>query len=201
MTISHRWSSKPSPKLFDSNIDTFRKGLPVTILPKAFQDAITVVQYFGIRYLWVDSLCISPDSESDWQHESSILEKINFLSNVGKLMHVKHILMDYQGYCQAQVMQGSRRTLGLSPLPLMNWNVLDLRGLLRTSHGCGAILSKRIHEHRLRGQRTSSLRSLGLLKQLRHHLTQNIWQGFGIRILWYCWSGMQTLLEERRMPR
>lgn len=84
MTISHRWSSKPLPKLSDSNIDSFRQGLPVAILPKAFQDAITVVRYFGIRYLWVDSLCILQDSEIDWQRESSQMSAIygNSLCNI-----------------------------------------------------------------------------------------------------------------------
>ena len=56
----------------------------MNVLPKAFQDAITVVRYFGIRYLWVDSLCISQDSEIDWQRESSQMSAIygNSLCNI-----------------------------------------------------------------------------------------------------------------------
>lgn len=35
-----------------------------------FQDAITITRSLGIRYLWIDSLCIIQDSKKDWATES-----------------------------------------------------------------------------------------------------------------------------------
>jgi hypothetical protein len=36
-----------------------------------FQDAISVTRALGIRYLWIDALCILQDSVKDWEQESA----------------------------------------------------------------------------------------------------------------------------------
>jgi hypothetical protein len=41
-------------------------------LPKTFQNAITVTRMLGIRYLWIDSLCIIQDDVKDWEEQSAI---------------------------------------------------------------------------------------------------------------------------------
>jgi len=41
-------------------------AIPVSELPKTFQDAIEITGAIGLRYLWIDSLCIVQDSETDW---------------------------------------------------------------------------------------------------------------------------------------
>ena len=45
-------------------------------LPKTFRDAVTITRNLGIRYLWIDSLCIIQDSEEDWIRESSRMGRI-----------------------------------------------------------------------------------------------------------------------------
>jgi Heterokaryon incompatibility protein (HET) len=40
-------------------------------LPKTIRDAVEVTRELGVPYLWVDSLCILQDDESDWIHESN----------------------------------------------------------------------------------------------------------------------------------
>lgn len=40
-------------------------------MPKTFVDAITITRHLGIRYLWIDSLCICQDDSEDWARESS----------------------------------------------------------------------------------------------------------------------------------
>ncbi|KAH8802413.1 heterokaryon incompatibility protein-domain-containing protein [Xylogone sp. PMI_703] len=45
-------------------------------MPQTFQDAITVSRKLGIRYLWIDSLCIIQDDMRDWQIESSRMAEI-----------------------------------------------------------------------------------------------------------------------------
>ena len=54
------------------------KGLPWNTLAKTIQDAISFTRKLGIRYLWVDALCIlqseGPDDVShrtDWAYEAS----------------------------------------------------------------------------------------------------------------------------------
>lgn len=40
-------------------------------LPLTFQDAVIISRVLGVRYLWIDSLCIIQDSEEDWVEESN----------------------------------------------------------------------------------------------------------------------------------
>ncbi|KAG9243250.1 hypothetical protein BJ878DRAFT_424067, partial [Calycina marina] len=45
-------------------------------LPKTLRDAVVMTRYLGIRYLWIDSLCIIQNSTSDWQFETSRMGSI-----------------------------------------------------------------------------------------------------------------------------
>ncbi|KAF2117899.1 heterokaryon incompatibility protein-domain-containing protein, partial [Lophiotrema nucula] len=69
-TLSHCWGKIPIVRLLESNIGAFRQRVPFDQLPKTFRDAISVAKAFGIRYLWIDSLCIIQDSAEDWTRES-----------------------------------------------------------------------------------------------------------------------------------
>lgn len=66
-TLSHCWGSNVDfITLSTKNLAKFCAGIAVDILPKSFRDAMTVCKQLGIRYLWIDSLCILQDSHSDW---------------------------------------------------------------------------------------------------------------------------------------
>ncbi|MCJ1251170.1 hypothetical protein MMC30_008401 [Trapelia coarctata] len=41
------------------------------VLPKSFRDAVLITRKLGYRYLWVDSLCIVQDDQSDWAREAA----------------------------------------------------------------------------------------------------------------------------------
>lgn len=45
-------------------------GIPMSSLSPTLRHAILLTRHFGIRYLWVDSLCIIQDSQEDWAAES-----------------------------------------------------------------------------------------------------------------------------------
>lgn len=47
------------------------EDLPVSQLAANFQDTLKIVRELGLRYLWIDSLCILQDSASDWRVESA----------------------------------------------------------------------------------------------------------------------------------
>lgn len=42
----------------------------------AIEDAICVARALAIPYLWIDSLCILQDDNSDWEHECSNMDKV-----------------------------------------------------------------------------------------------------------------------------
>jgi hypothetical protein len=54
-----------------SNIDDHENGLVWTALSQTFQDAITVTQELGLRYLWIDSICIIQDDSEDWETQAA----------------------------------------------------------------------------------------------------------------------------------
>lgn len=45
--------------------------MAVLDLPKTFQDAICITRHLGIRFLWIDCMCIFQDNPEDWAYESA----------------------------------------------------------------------------------------------------------------------------------
>ncbi|KAI1387211.1 heterokaryon incompatibility protein-domain-containing protein [Hypoxylon trugodes] len=79
-TLSYVWGAqKPQLTLSKSNFAKFcsgglgpdRKDMPATI-----RDAMIIVQEIGIRYIWVDALCIIQDSMEDWAAIAPLMDAI-----------------------------------------------------------------------------------------------------------------------------
>jgi hypothetical protein len=68
------------PTLTRETSEGFMKGIDPESLPKTFQDAITITRrlrsIFGVRYLWIDALCIFQNSPDDWRHEGSRMDDV-----------------------------------------------------------------------------------------------------------------------------
>jgi hypothetical protein len=73
VTLSHCWGKFRITKLQLANLAamTAKDGITVDSLPMTFQDAIVATRRLGVRFLWIDSLCIIQDSIEDWAAESS----------------------------------------------------------------------------------------------------------------------------------
>lgn len=78
ITLSHRWGSTDLIKLTTDNLSALERGLPVTILPKTFREALIAAQRLNIRHVWIDSLCIiqSGDNGADWQREATEMTNV-----------------------------------------------------------------------------------------------------------------------------
>ncbi len=76
VALSHRWGDVQPYCTNWSNLASHCARIEPSELPKTFQDAIVVTYALGIRYLWIDSLCIIQDSEVDWEFECSQMEKV-----------------------------------------------------------------------------------------------------------------------------
>lgn len=75
-TLSHCWGAHPVIRLEIASINTFKATIPLGSLPLSFQEAVYVCRKFGIRYLWIDSLCIIQDSLEDWEKEASLMWEV-----------------------------------------------------------------------------------------------------------------------------
>ncbi|KAM0801613.1 heterokaryon incompatibility protein-domain-containing protein [Usnea florida] len=76
MTLSHCWGAAQFITLRKDNLAELGQGIQLERLPKTFQDAVAVAQWFEIRYLWIDSLCILQDSKEDWVKESATMRSV-----------------------------------------------------------------------------------------------------------------------------
>ncbi|OCL11137.1 hypothetical protein AOQ84DRAFT_287841, partial [Glonium stellatum] len=71
VALSHVWGKSNT---FLTTQDTFvakKTGFDLDEAPPTFRDAILVTRALGVRYLWIDSLCIIQGDQLDWQTESS----------------------------------------------------------------------------------------------------------------------------------
>ena len=69
--LSHCWGSKNTTRTTNVTLQERFRGIPFGILPKTFQDAVTITRTLGIQYIWIDSLCIVQDSTEDWNTEAA----------------------------------------------------------------------------------------------------------------------------------
>ncbi|CAG8957017.1 hypothetical protein HYFRA_00012497 [Hymenoscyphus fraxineus] len=74
MALSYCWGAPEDLRgLLTTTRETLsarRAGIEITSMPQTFQDAVRTARALGIRYLWIDSLCIIQDNEDDWKVES-----------------------------------------------------------------------------------------------------------------------------------
>lgn len=71
IALSHCWGSVECKKTSTDNLKEHLHGLSFQELPKTFRDAIYCAQKLGVRYVWIDSLCIVQDDPVDWEVESA----------------------------------------------------------------------------------------------------------------------------------
>lgn len=81
VALSYRWGGDAThdARHLKTTTDTLLKhmvGILVDEMPKTFRDAIQVTRHLGIRYLWIDSLCICQDDNDDWVHESATMADV-----------------------------------------------------------------------------------------------------------------------------
>ncbi|KAF4633435.1 hypothetical protein G7Y89_g4687 [Cudoniella acicularis] len=71
--------SSEGPRLYnttDDNIEQRQESVDASTLPKTFTDAIAVCRHLGIRFLWIDSLCIIQGNRNDWEMQSEQMGRV-----------------------------------------------------------------------------------------------------------------------------
>ena len=80
VALSHRWGKLTRENeqscTFKSNLEDRCRGISFAELGKTFQDAVTVTRRLGLRYLWIDSLCIVQDDTEDWRREARRMQDV-----------------------------------------------------------------------------------------------------------------------------
>jgi hypothetical protein len=70
LALSYSWGRIPSIKTTMDNIKDHQQGIPLDHLPQLFKDLAMIAQTLGIRYMWIDALCIIQGNREDWETQS-----------------------------------------------------------------------------------------------------------------------------------
>ncbi|KAF1365061.1 HET-domain-containing protein, partial [Lizonia empirigonia] len=80
VTLSYCWGkANDAACTTQQNLDERLHTITVSLLPRTIQDAITITRAVGVRYLWVDALCIIQDKgekNEDWIREFPSVGKV-----------------------------------------------------------------------------------------------------------------------------
>lgn len=68
-TLSYRWSNTTDFVLTTSNYEDYRSQIPQKSLPRTIREAIEICRSLGVRYLWVDALCVIQGDSDDFMQE------------------------------------------------------------------------------------------------------------------------------------
>ncbi|GKU18943.1 unnamed protein product [Fusarium langsethiae] len=76
IALSHCWGKTQHLKSTTDTLEQWKKNIPFDRFAKTFQDAIVISRELGIRYIWIDSLCIVQDDTKDWEIEAAKMASI-----------------------------------------------------------------------------------------------------------------------------
>ncbi|KAF2258818.1 HET-domain-containing protein [Lojkania enalia] len=74
--LSHCWGKVLHLTTTFETLKEKQRAIPFSMLPKTFQNAVTICRELNIPYLWIDALCIIQDSPSDWALEASRMASV-----------------------------------------------------------------------------------------------------------------------------
>ena len=82
IALSHPWGNPkehPPFRTVQRKLVQFKAAIPEHELPATFKDAVHTTRALGIRYLWIDSLCIiqkDGEDDGDFSEESKRMEDV-----------------------------------------------------------------------------------------------------------------------------
>lgn len=74
--LSYCWGGSQHGALTQDNLQRYLTIIHMDDMSQTIKDAIKVVRAVGLRYLWVDALCILQDSETDKTHEIATMDQV-----------------------------------------------------------------------------------------------------------------------------
>jgi hypothetical protein len=118
--LSYCWGTSPAFTTRQENYGSRCRGFSHQEMPKTLQDALIVTRELGLRYLWIDALCIIQGDAKDWAIESSKMATVywNAVITISAASSkdttfgclVKRWLPEVEPVCLSSSCSGSRAT-------------------------------------------------------------------------------------------
>jgi hypothetical protein len=67
--LSYCWGDNRTFRTTCTTVGAFHQDIPDKGLPRSFAEAFQLTRQLGIRYIWIDALCIVQDDQLDWNTE------------------------------------------------------------------------------------------------------------------------------------
>jgi Heterokaryon incompatibility protein (HET) len=76
IALSHCWGKKVSITTTKETKRQRLRSIDWDDLPPLFQDTIVIAHRLGVKYIWIDALCILQDDKADWEQEASQMASV-----------------------------------------------------------------------------------------------------------------------------
>jgi len=76
VALSYCWGGYAECRTLKANLAERLERIQLCLLPKLFAHAVKVTRGLGIRYLWIDALCIIQDDVEDWRREATTMSEV-----------------------------------------------------------------------------------------------------------------------------
>jgi Heterokaryon incompatibility protein (HET) len=103
--LSYAWGTSPRLLTTSSTLEAHQSGLLVKDLPKTFGDAVQVTRDIGLKYIWIDALCIIQDSQSDKMRELIMMR--HYYSNARVVIAASSAQAVQEGFLEIEPKIGS----------------------------------------------------------------------------------------------
>ncbi|KAI0332048.1 HET-domain-containing protein [Cubamyces sp. BRFM 1775] len=78
IALSYVWGPKADQehRTTGANVQSYMRSIDSAVLPQTIMDAVQVTRALGVRFLWIDSLCIVQDSMKDMNRELARMQDV-----------------------------------------------------------------------------------------------------------------------------
>ncbi|PVH82639.1 HET-domain-containing protein [Cadophora sp. DSE1049] len=76
IALSYSWGTDLPLRTAKENLEKHCEEVPFEDFPRTLQDALHVTRGLGLRYIWIDALCIVQDDEPDWEEQAALMGEI-----------------------------------------------------------------------------------------------------------------------------
>ncbi|KAI9641245.1 hypothetical protein NHQ30_010045 [Ciborinia camelliae] len=74
--LSYLWGGNGYLKLEEQTYKSLKSGILVEDFPATLRDAVLTTRQLGLKYVWIDALCIRQDSKDDWKTEAGRMRDV-----------------------------------------------------------------------------------------------------------------------------
>ncbi|CZR45181.1 uncharacterized protein FPRO_15644 [Fusarium proliferatum ET1] len=71
ISLSYCWGKEPQFITTKATLEERKRQITISDLSQTHQDVIKLARELGVRYLWIDSICICQGDYDDWERESA----------------------------------------------------------------------------------------------------------------------------------